>query len=131
MSGLAPRLPLTIDETDGAYSLIKEYVTLVKQNFKMLMLTSPGEKIMNPNYGVGLKRYLFENMISQGGTQSNVKARIYSQVERYMSYLDIKFIDFVQPDNSPNTLEVYIEYNIVPLNVDNVFDVTLDLATIF
>ena len=59
-NGIAPKIPLKVDQVDGPYGLIKDYVELVKQNFKMLLLTNPGERIMNPDFGVGLRRYLFE-----------------------------------------------------------------------
>ena len=32
---------------------------------KMIVLTNPGEKIMEPNFGVGIKKYLFENKKSK------------------------------------------------------------------
>lgn len=124
MSGLAPRLPLVIDEIDGAYALIDEYVDLVRQNFKMLLYTIPGEKIMNPDYGVGLRQYLFENMITQLATQSKVKARILSQASKYMSYIDIGVIEFSQINQEPNSIHIYIEYDIVPLNVSDALSVT-------
>ena len=59
MSGLSPRLPLEIDSTDG-YRLLKDYISMVKQNMRMLVLTIPGERMMDPDFGVGLRQYLFE-----------------------------------------------------------------------
>ena len=56
--GLSPKLPLTKDPQDG-YALNKEYVELVQQNLKMILLTAPGERIMEPEFGVGLRNYLF------------------------------------------------------------------------
>mgnify|MGYP000439218146 FL=1 len=60
MAGLSPKLPLTKDPQDG-YALNKEYVELVQQNLKMILLTAPGERIMEPEFGVGLRNYLFQN----------------------------------------------------------------------
>ena len=54
MAGLAPKLPLYRDDLDG-YALIKDYGELVAQNFKMLMFTSPGERIMDARFGFGIK----------------------------------------------------------------------------
>ena len=59
MRGLSPKLPLTRNSETG-YSLNKTYRDMVKQNIKMLLLTAPGERIMDSNFGVGLKTYLFE-----------------------------------------------------------------------
>jgi len=58
MSSLAVLLPMSTDSMDG-FAMIKDYKSLVKQNLKMLMLTVPGERIMLPKYGVGLKNTYF------------------------------------------------------------------------
>ena len=87
MSGLTPRLPLVVDEIDGI-KLIKEYKTLVQQNLKNLLLTIPGERVMDADFGVGLKRFLFEmdNALLKG----RIRGRISSQVKKYLPYIRIK-----------------------------------------
>ena len=60
MNGIGPQLPLSRDFVNGNYSLIVSYKKEVKQNIKNLLLTSPGERVMNPDFGVGLRRFLFE-----------------------------------------------------------------------
>ena len=57
---LAPRLPLNPNNKFG-YDMLSTIRGTTKQNFKCLMLTSPGERVMDPEFGVGLKQYLFEN----------------------------------------------------------------------
>ena len=42
-SGLTPKLPLVRDSIND-FLLITDYKELVKQNFKNLILTNPGEK---------------------------------------------------------------------------------------
>ena len=37
----------------------------IKTNFLNLLLTVPGERINQPNYGIGLKNLLFENNIDE------------------------------------------------------------------
>ena len=60
MASYAVKLPLAQDSADG-YAMIKRLKTLVKQNLKMLILTNPGERVMEPDYGVGIRQFLFEN----------------------------------------------------------------------
>ena len=60
--GLSPKLPLRRDFEDG-YSMNKNYREMVKQNVKMLLLTAPGERIMDPEFGIGLQTFLFENSL--------------------------------------------------------------------
>lgn len=58
--GIDAVIPLEQDSTGLFYNLHKTVKTNIQQNLKMLLYTSPGERVMLPNYGVGLKRYLFE-----------------------------------------------------------------------
>ena len=60
MQGYSPKLPLAYDSTqDGNYALNKTLIDTIRQNLKMLLLTNPGERIMMPNFGVGIRTYLF------------------------------------------------------------------------
>ncbi len=63
MPGLSPKLPLHIDQIDG-YALTKDFKQVAAQNLKMVVMTNPGERIMIPEFGVGIKTYLFENATS-------------------------------------------------------------------
>lgn len=115
MPSLSPKLPLTIDSIDGAYENIDNYKDLVAQHVKMLVLTSPGERIMDPNYGVGARRYLFEqNTI---GLQSALTSRINQQFSVYLPYVEIQNIKFEVPQDSGNAFSLQIIYKITPLNV--------------
>ena len=60
MAKLGVRLPITRNDING-YTMIGDFSTLIKQNLKMLILTDPGERVMIPEFGVGIKSYLFEN----------------------------------------------------------------------
>ena len=56
LQGISPQLPLVYSHTDGPYQLNKTLKDVVRQNLKMLILTAPGERIMVPEFGVGLHR---------------------------------------------------------------------------
>ena len=51
-SGLGAKLPLTIDSVFGPYNLLTDYNSLAQQNLKMLILTNPGERMMDTSFGV-------------------------------------------------------------------------------
>mgnify|MGYP005828049653 FL=1 len=76
MNGLGPRLPLTLD-SDGGHILLKTLKDLARQNLKMIVLTDPGERMMDPTFGVGVRRLLFEN---QNSDTSVITSRIKSQI---------------------------------------------------
>ena len=119
MAGIAPRLPLNRDDKDGFYALTKDFKENSKQNFKNLILTSPGERIMDPNFGVGIRNFLFEN-ISQDAF-SDAIARIHTQVEEYMPFISIIDVAFISPDVESgvgldaNGVQLIIEYEVTPI----------------
>ena len=77
--GLDAALPLTKDPDDGFYTLTKTVKQNTQQKVKMLMLTAPGERIMVPDYGVGLRNFLFENT-----PEFEIFSRIKEQVATYL-----------------------------------------------
>ena len=123
MAGLAPKLPLRRDEIDG-YALIKNFRDLAQQNLKMLILTSPGERIMEPKFGVGLRRYLFNRL--EPGLINTIDGKIRSQVGLYfphMRILDIRFRDLGTIESElGNAMNINIAYYLTPLQVRGEFN---------
>ena len=118
MRGYSPKLPLVVDPADG-FRLTKTIKEVVAQNLKMLMLTSPGERIMEPTFGIGLYNFLFENNTSL--TQAKIRNSINRQVRKYMPFINIVSIKFGEapnqegPDIDKNTLNIVVEYAIPSL----------------
>ena len=50
--GFSVAIPMQRDARDG-FKMNKSYAQVVTQNLKMLLLTVPGERIMDPHFGVG------------------------------------------------------------------------------
>tara|TARA_Y100001937_G_C7014124_1_gene282352 strand:+ start:281 stop:685 length:405 start_codon:yes stop_codon:yes gene_type:complete len=124
MSGISVKLPLTYDFEDGPYALNKKLVDVVQQNFKMLLLTIPGERIMNTDFGVGIQRYLFENDTIE--LRSKLSSRIKSQVGKYMSFIKVR--DVILPDiqqQNSNFLRISIKYYIEPISMEDILNITI------
>ena len=114
-TGLAPLLPIE----SSRFELIQDYPTLVTQNLKMLILTSPGERMMDTNFGVGLKAYLFE--LNDEMTYEDITSRIRSQVAQYMPFVEIQQVAFKTPESDPSLfphdVRTSITYKILPLRI--------------
>ena len=127
-AGYAPRLPLRVDPVDGPYGLLRSQLAVARQNFKMLLLTIPGERMMDPGYGVGLKQYLFES--NTPTTHAVINDRIVEQVKRYMNYIQLNRIDFSTPQNSPDlfpyTLSVSINFTIPGLQTSTTLQIDFE-----
>ena len=125
-NGLTLKLPVTKDELDWL-KLIKNFPDLVEQNLTNLLLTLPGERVMDPTFGVGIARYLFEQ--NDKTTYADIRSKIKEQVAKYLPFVQINKIafsnaDIKNPDGflanpgkslNPNLLGIQITYTIVPL----------------
>ena len=118
-TGLSPKLPLQVTSTDGAYGLNKTYRELVKQNMKNLILTKPGERIMDPNFVVGLHGFLFE--LDTSITRGKIIESVQQQVKKYLPFVSVQEIFFRSTADNPsivdrNYLGMTIRYIILPLD---------------
>ena len=119
MDGIGPALPLHRDDKFGSYSLYTKYADQIKQNFKNLLLTAPGERMMSPAFGVGLRNFLFENRHT---AVSAIRQRVESQVSRYMPFVKINKMHFnagvaEETARDSNILSISIEYSVPSLNI--------------
>ena len=124
--GISVKLPLSYDSEDGPYRLTKNLKENVQQNFKNLMLTNPGERVMLPNFGAGIRQLLFEPISED--LFSKVRSRIFNQVRTYMPFVNIEdvFINTMseRQDFGPNEVQISIVYNILPLDAKDTLTIS-------
>ncbi len=127
MAGLSPKLPLRRNKVDG-FALNTTYQEVIQQNLKNLVLTSPGERMMDPEFGVGIRNFLFEqNYI---GLHNDIEDRIRTQVSIYMPFVTIERVTFSEDEASmvTNQLNVAIEYSVDTLAIFDLLDISVDLS---
>lgn len=126
LQGLSVKLPLSYSNQDGPYALNKDLAEVVHQNLKNLVLTSPGERVMQPKFGVGARRYLFENVT--GNSFQELVTAIYDQVRRYMSFVIIEDVQVFDDETDstlyPNEVRLIIRYNIGSLGGSNTLKIS-------
>jgi phage baseplate assembly protein W len=121
--GISPSLPLVVTATDGPYGLTKSVPEALSQDFKNLVLTNPGERVMDPEFGVGIRKFLFE--AQDNFVYEEIQARLESQTRRYLPAIRIEQIVFNQSENEliaanvidSGILYVKIVFSIVPTGV--------------
>jgi len=124
--GFSAVLPLQKDDVDGFYVLTKTLAQNIQQNFKNLLLTVPGERVMLPEFGVGLRRFLFEpNSFS---LQGEITDKIEEQTRRHMPFVSVDRIDFseqssAQSDSVGNILSISIFYSIPSKRISDMISV--------
>ena len=91
-------------------------------NLKNILLTVPGERIMFPNFGVGVKRYLFEQSGSPNLVQ--LESKILSQVSIWAPYIKIENIDISFLDNQ---MSIRIKYLVPSADISDVLNLDINL----
>ena len=110
--GISPKLPL-----DKGFSLNMTIAEKITQNLKMVLLTSPGERVSIPQFGVGLRRFLFEPLSS--GVLQKIESRIREQASRYVPDAlieNVLFDSYLNNSNlvgyDENSLKISIDYRV-------------------
>ena len=111
MSRLSVKTPLGYDETDGPYTACHNMKEVAYQNLKSLALTNPGERIFEPNFGIGLRRRLFEHDTTTLRTE--LRSRINQQIAAYIPYVQVLGIEFTPQSDASSTLGIRLTYAIV------------------
>ena len=106
------RFPLD-HSPEGFFYKTKTVLEQSKANLQNLLLTTPGERIMQPEFGSQLKFIVFEQGQDIPG---RVEETIRSAADRFLSYINIENIFTTQQDN---TVSVSIEFS-VPLNLETI-----------
>ena len=119
-TGISVKLPLAYSADDGPYGLTKTLPETVKQNFKNLVLTVPGEKVMDPDFGVGIHDVLFENENSD--RVEEFQERLFDQTKKYLSFVDIVNVNTTLLEN---TWVIQIHYFINPLGISDEFSLEI------
>ncbi len=126
MPGISPKLPLEFDNIDG-YRLTKTIKQTIQQNIKNLVLTVPGERVMDPEFGVGLRNFLFKQI--EEGVVGDINRKIREQVSKYMPFISIEELKINQPDQTAltddNMLGITLRYRFLP--TDNLDILTINL----
>ena len=125
--GYSPKLPLLYDGTDGYYKLNKTIGEVARQNIKMVVLTCPGERMMDPEFGVGARNYLFNTEMV---VHTSLRGKIMEQVKKYVPFVRIVDISLFDLQDEPgesaptNSLGLQISYTIPSVGFDDTLAIT-------
>ena len=124
MTLYGPKWPLKSGNADTfeMYNSVEQQIGFYLKN---LLLTSPGENISDSNYGIGARRFLFEQNIDY--VRSSISSRISSQVSVYLPYLSVSEIQvFASPqDVDNNSMIIRVVYEIPGDVTQKVFELDL------
>jgi phage baseplate assembly protein W len=103
---------ITLPIRKGNTGMFEQSTTLfqqIKSNFKNLILTTKGERIMQPEFGTDLRKILFENITED--TLENARLTVIEAVEYWMPFLELTNFEIQSPvNNNPNRIDISVSY---------------------
>jgi len=119
------KLPLQRgDIGDGQFASTLTTLDAVKQNLRNLLNTEMGERVMQPNLGVRLKRFLFEPYSDD--LVAGVKTSVIDSLGYWMPFVQVNNINVKMADNQAgdfrSTLVVSIDFSLKkdPTSIESV-----------
>ena len=104
---------------NGWFATTKTTVEAVKNNIRNLLLTNRGERVFQPNLGLGLRQFLFEQITPD--TIIAIQNDIRDTLSLWLPFVIIENIIVDQKDNF-NRIDVKLEFRIrqVPNSLDSI-----------
>ena len=104
--GTGVRFPIRPDQQTGQIGFI-DGMDLVRQSIETILDTEPGERIMLPDFGCGLRRYLMEpNTLT---TRTAMEADITAALEQWEPRIRLTNVA-VTPGEEPSLVWIEIAY---------------------
>ena len=115
-------LPLGIQPgtSDGMFATTKTTVDAIKNDIRLLLMTQKGERLMQPNLGVNIRQFLFEQITEDITIQ--IENDIVDTFETWLPFVELREININKEDQDKNRLGIDIKFNIrsVPTELQSV-----------
>jgi len=104
--GRGPRFPMRPDRGTGAFEYV-DGMEIIRQSVATILDTDPGERIMLPSFGCGLRRYLMEpNTLS---TRTSMEQDITTALQAWEPRIQLGNVA-VTPGDDPALVWIEIAY---------------------
>tara|TARA_R110000851_G_scaffold80071_1_gene176352 strand:- start:578 stop:1069 length:492 start_codon:yes stop_codon:yes gene_type:complete len=118
------------DDLDGFFATTSTTIEAVKNNIRNLLQTNEGERLFQPDLGVGLRKLLFEHITDEN--LIGVQDSILDKMNFWLPFVEVRDIQVLSRDNTTdigaNEIRVKILFNIKqdPNTLDSI---TLDFSS--
>ena len=95
------------DGVEGYFASTSTTIEAVKNNIRNLLQTYEGERLYQPNLGIGLRKFTFEQLTEE--SIYSIQNTILDKLKVWLPFVEIRDIKIKQEDN---TLRLSIVFNI-------------------
>ena len=100
-------LPFARSRT-GLFGLTETTLEQAGHNIKNLLLTSKGERVMQPDFGSDLRALLFEQADENIGER--IEDTILESISTWLPYISVEKIDIIEDTSNPNLMKVNLNF---------------------
>ena len=113
---------------DGYFKTTKTTVESIKNNIRLLLQTERGDRVFQPNLGMNLKQFLFEQITED--TSIQIENDIVDVFETWLPFVELRDIQINTDNQNKNQIDINIVFNIktAPSSLESV-QVTLGGGT--
>jgi phage baseplate assembly protein W len=115
-----PFVGSTISGSDAVFSSTYTTIEQLKSDIINYILTNKGERVLNPNYGSDLRRFVFQNI--NGINLNNLKLQISDGLKENFPQIVTNSVT-ITPDHDINSINIAIDYSFA--GNKNSIDITL------
>ena len=118
--------PMRADNNND-FALTKTSLEQAQHNLKNLLLTYPGERVHQPNFGSKLRQLCFEQL--DDGLPIRIEEEIKRSVSNWLQYINIIEVQTLTSDSDINNIYVTVKNSTI-LNPQTMQQITLDTSYI-
>ena len=96
--------------SDGNFATTKTTMDAVRNDIKLLLMTQKGERLMQPNLGMNIRRFLFEQITEDITVQ--IENDIVDTFATWLPFVELREINIDKKDQDLNRLSIDIKFNI-------------------
>ena len=99
-----------VPNKDGYFATTKTTIESVKNNIRLLLQTQKGERVFQPNLGMNIRRFLFEQVTED--TQVQIENDIVDTFATWLPFVELREIDIDTSNQDKNQINIKIVFNI-------------------
>ena len=99
-----------VPNQDGYFKTTKTTIESIKNNIKLLLKTQRGERVMQPNLGLNIRRFLSEQITEN--TQIEIENDIVDTFATWLPFVELREIDIDTGNQDRNKIKINIVFNI-------------------
>ena len=86
----------------------------VRQSIRIILGTNPGERVMRPNFGAGLRAFVFEPV--NATTKSQIRTRVEESLITWERRIDVETVQITTDAAMPYRLLMDVKYRVRATN---------------